>query len=1344
MPTAQVKQGFICNCIILNFASIVAFVHQWLEAVLSMLRFSLICLLLIFLQKLNFESTQVVGSTSVTTPSEKESFQYPPSPGGKTPSTLHPSTCAAVSTASSTTGTTVATTSVTTSSTTGVTSTMVVTTTTPATSLTSEGTTVSTAPGVSTTVVTCDTTATTSVTTPASVTAVPTTTKTIPATNATDTITTTSSLAPTTSNDSKVVHSLSVGAKKFTVTPVDESKLPSQAVTDDALKDKNLEEQPRSRAASTSRQISQDQLQTGDLSEVKSVPSQPEEKTVQTADASQLESTTVVQKEGAPSVTNEQQATGTQQSQPPVQSAHQSQPQQAGGAQPQRAPSMKSEYSIESLPSGYTSQESTVTRAKQKGQEHMDFENLKQKLDQLSGKQKPAAEGKPQGSLPTTPCNQIGVDPGQIPQTSVTLSSQQQVQQQTGQPIASQPKLTKEAQTVPTQQTVATSLPIQPNAATQQQVNVQHGQQIPASLGQVPLQHLGQLVHVSGQQLLGMNQQVVSQPSYQPSQLQHQVMQQQSQQQQQQQYINSQIQSQQAQQHNQALNYNTWHGGQNPLFQQPMTQTLQYLQQQQQIQQQQQHLQHIQNLLHQQQQIQQQLAAAGVYVPISQISLPLTDAPTMFNPRRQLEFGLDPQQPLQHAGSYPALVPNTLLSPPTNPLTSGPVRSTGLFSGIPPTVPDNYGTTPKVKRVERPADIHNLEQALIEKLHSHKRTTHAGVHHAGYVPAAGHDVLSVLSTPSTPGHLMQSAPVHNDPTHQTVPHLGVSPELVSTIPQHSQEYPEVQHATENEPEQKSVTAGAYVVSTDEKCTATEVNRDGVEPDSNTTVPEVATTEAKETVPDTTEQKKAGKSRFSVTIVQEDPLKPSAKVNSDASQEKAVKVDSGKDQEVAAKVTKRQVSKRGRFQVTTVKDPIGESVAAVKQEATVSKTETNQVGKNNSLESVKSELKDHLAPTTVSDKASSATSGSDYQATIDSTPTSGENSAENTAGSDITPALTKAVSTLAQQISQDSSVTKAPETKPNVDVTAKTISTVGLCTNVSMTRDGSSMVVSVTPMAGLGAVQSHQSVNPPLVAHMVADTLPQTPSLTSQHLSSHQHLIPQSCLASSSSTVGNSGMTLQQSLPHYQQAVGVPLVPSTVAATTAPNSANVSMHSWRKTSLPVVLEMSASDHNHVDVDEDFSSLTNVASHISSNYYHIRHHSLPCITHAENKPNSGRSNSCTGVFNPQAINNSNPSSSRSHHSALNVTHRDHRRQSAPAVHKSHTHNAQMRGNEYVAHDAGWSTGMHTEESCLAAHQIGSSFPNVYTSVPGSYMSAEVSSVLFHFCLYLLHAVYSCVNA
>ena len=1298
-----------------------------------MLRFSFICLLLFFLQKLNFESTQVVGSTSVTTPSEKESFHYPPSPGGKTPSTLPPSTCTTVAAAPSTIGSTVVTTSITTTTASGLTSTTASTTTTPTIGVTTEGAAINTTAVVATTAVAGDTTVatvTTSVKTPANVViTTPASTKSIPAMSDATSIT---------SVDGNVVQSPAVRSKKFTVTPVNESKLPQLITTEEVCTDKNVEEQSRSRATSTSRQICQDQLQISDLSEAKTVASQPDDKTtVLTADANQVDSTIVGQKESAPAMTNEQQPITTQQSQqPPLQAVQQTQSQQGGGTQPQRAPGMKSECSVESLPSGYTSQEGTVTRAKQKGQEHMDFENLKQKLDQLSGKQKPSAEAKPQGSLPTTPCNQIGVDPGQIPPGSIAVSMHTQ------QTIPSQPKHSKEAQAAPVQPVVPTGLPVQSNVSQQQQ---QH-QQIPATMGQVPVQHPNQLVHIAGQQVPGMNQQIVPQPVYQTTPLQQHVVQQQ-QNQQQQQLINSHIQNQpQVQHQNQALNYNTWHGGQNPLFQQPMSQTVQYLQQQHQLQQQQQHLQHIQNLLHQQQLIQQQLAAAGIYVPVNQLSLPLSDTQPVFNPRRQLEFGLDPQQSLQNAGSYPALVTATMFSPPTNPLTSGAVRPAGVVPGMPPAVPDNYGMHPRVKRVERPADIHNLEQALIEKLHSHKRTTHAGLHHTG------HEAMSVLSTPSTPGHLMQAASAHADPVHQMVPHLGVNQELISTIPQHSQEYPKVTSTTDNvlqttavdpkeESEQTNITADRNVAPTDEKSSIVEVTRDVAEPDNNGPAAEAVTPQKEQAGESSTskEETKSAKSRFSVTIVQDDPLKTSTKVSSEVNREKLSSVTSSKadssekDQEVPAKVTKRQVSKRGRFQVTTVKDPIGD---AVKQDQTVSKTETNQVTKNNSSESVKSELKDSLVPTAVSDKVSSATSGSDYQATIDSIPTSGENSAENTAGSDITPALTKVVSTLAQQINKDSSITKAREMKPSAD--AKIMSTVGPSTNVAMARDvhNSSMAVSTTPMAGLGAVQPHQSVNLPLVAHMVADALPQTPSLTSQHLSSHQHLMPQSSLTSSSSSVGISGTTLPQNLPHYQQTAvaGMPLAPSTAAVTTAPNTANVSMHSWRKSSLPVVLEISASDHNHVDVDEEISSHTLVASHICSNYHHLRHNSLPCLMHAENKLNSNRSNSYTGVLNPHAINNSNLSSSRSHHSALNATHREHRRQSAPAVNKVHVHSAQLQGGEYAVHDAGLSSSVHAEGSGSGptAHHIGSSFPNVYASQPGSYVSLEVSFICLFSCL------------
>ena len=1309
-----------------------------LASAVSMFKFSLICLLY-YLQKLNFESAQVVGSASVTTPSEKDIFQYPPSPGGKTPSSLPSTTDSTVTATPASCGPT------------GI------TTTTVTTSVTATGTDLSTTTTVTTTSATSDvisanvTTAAGTVfdgsTTPTlgTVTGGPvvttTTTKAIPITKTqTDVNTTAANSVSTTCVESKIVRSSAMGSKKFTVTPVDESKQIAPK-TDERQKEQNGEEQSQSRVTSTSRQIShesKEQTQSSESSESKSVPMPSDDRSTQGVDSTQNDVNTPIQKESVLPSTEQQTTISQQNQQPPAQTTQQSQP-QGGSTQSQRAPGMKSEYSVESLPSGYTSQESTVPRAKAKGQEHMDFENLKQKLDQLSGKQKPGAETKPQASLPTTPCNQAGVDSvqpsqvGQLPSgtpVSLSTSTHQQMQAPSGQTTVSQHKgyVGKELQPTTAQTTVIPNITSQANVPAHP-VSIQQSQQLPISAVQMHHQPGGHLPQVHGQQVQGVNQQIALQQVFQniPAQPHPQ-----------QQFAGPPVQSQQ-QQHNQALNYNTWHGNQNPVCQQPMAQTLHYLQQQHQLQQQQQQLQQLQNLLHQQQQIQQQLAAGGIYVPINQISLPhassLVDTHTMFNPRRQLEFGVDPQQHMHNTGGYPSLAANALLSPPpTHPLSSV-VRPTGALPGIPTVVPDQYATTPKMKRVERPADIHNLEQALIEKLHSHKRTTHLPGHHA-YVHAPGHDVASLLSTPSNPGQLLQGAPPQIDSASQLV-----NPEQIEAIPHQPQEYSDTPIAivsgvpndsasapnvTNDEAEQKALEAENGKVELSEEIS--EVNRDVVEPAINTVKTEDLSA--------ATDPKKSVKSRFSVTIVKDDPLKAHSKSDNTTSQEKVSagipsKSDSGEKEHKAvpslSKITKRQVSKRGRFQVTTVKDPFNDPATPVSQESSVGKTEHREVVRNNSVESVKSEAKDSLAPTSLSDRLSSLTSGSDYQRTLDSIPTSGENSAENTAGTEITSGLSKAVSTLAQQITQDSYTGKAPETKVSADTSARTTST-SVSSTVATTKDvqNCAMAVSTCQMAGLGAVHPHQSVNPPLVAHMVTDTLPH---LAGQHPSSHQHFISPSSLPSVNNPVGGSGTTLPHSVPPtFQQTAiaGAPLLPSTVAATNVPNSANVSMQSWRKHSLPVLVEMSACGSINVDVDDESFSHTSLASHMPSVCHHSRHNSLPCVMHAENKCNPHRSNIGTSVIHPQITNNSNLGSTRLHHSVLKTLHRENRRQSAPAVHSNLNPNAMMRGNEHVAHD-GFSAGVHAEASWLGYHR-GLSPPAVYA--PGSCVSMEVSYVFFYY--------------
>lgn len=1077
-------------------------------------------------------------------------------------------------------------------------------------------------------------------------------------------------------------------------------------------------------------------------------PAQAQQHKLSVSDAQQQPAISVAQ----PSQSQQQklsvpdaQQTGTQQQQKLTshdaqQPATQPQSQKAASSQPQRTPGVKSEASIESVPSGYTSQENTVPRPKQKGQEHMDFENLKQKLDQLSGKQKPVADGKSLSSLPSTPCNQIGIDPGQPTAGTVQSVGTSQQQSQSAQPVSAPLGSSGAAVALPPQSNV----PAHPSHAQVPTQNVLSHPGAPAAGVVQPQLHAPH--HPGSAQHPGV-------PSVQGT-FAHLP---------QQQHPPSVLGTTATDQHH-AANYNTWHGVQNPLFQaqvhpqalqhfqqptQSMSHALQYLQQQHHFQQQQQQLQQLQHLLQQQQQIQQHLAAQGIYVPMNQISLPHPSSTTdqqqsLFSIRRQMETaGLD-QFPMHQADSSPTMHPSSLVSPPQLPgAASGLVRPATLpILGI-----DPYGALHKARR-ERPADIHNLEQALIEKLHRHKPTGHlSGGPPLGYMPVTSHDVASFLGSPSIPAHLGHGAsahtdhgqlahgvPVHTDHAHQVLNAMEMNPDALHTAVTH--EPVTLPASTVTVSSQAEVPKAAKEET--ETTKAAEVEQESSGSKAPTTAESPVRTNERNV-----EGKKVAKSRFSVTIVKNDPLKLSGDTDSEKTgDDKAQKLGVDLSAEGASSPLKvlRQVSKRGRFQVTTVHDPSDEPVLPLVGRESVERKEVSAPPIPDQRQAADAEVKEEetmeeqlkQTPTTtssssLSDRVSSMTSGSDYQATVDSVPSSGENSAENTAGSDVASGLSVAATTLVQQAHHDSVAAVESTAAPRVsavDPVPKPVTTVGLPVGagagVVTPRDVyTAMAVSTSQMAGLGAVHPHQSVHSPLVAHMVADSAPHQHAhladLYAPGGAAGHHQFPQSCAA------GVSGLSQILSPQHQTVLTGVaPLPPSVTpaAAAAAPAGAGVSMHGWSKASLPAVVELSSCEHSPLCDEDEHASVARFspkALQPSSNAsVQSRHNSLPCLSHANGKSSiSAGASVVSSTRSPIRT-----GSSRSSHGSLsNAPLLETRRQSAPVVNVQSLSKTMLKSSEHASRDF---SGSMSGPGPTAAHVYARNSPT------GSSASDEVSQV------------------
>ena len=461
--------------------------------------------------------------------------------------------------------------------------------------------------------------------------------------------------------------------------------------------------------------------------------------------------------------------------------------------------------------SGYTSQENTVNRTRQRT-EQMNFENLKHRLDQLTGSQKHEAKGQGVGgvaagsqpsSLPTTPHFPPGTDASQIPgtQPQVTSSASSEgpnvsgsgtaivSQLPVGQPQGTQPPavLPQATQGQPIQsQTQPQRPPPQPNPQTTGPSYAQQVSQPQGTVQGVPVQpplHPQQAPTQSGGQQPGQTQltsvlqtvptavaqgvQAANVPLFQqfsPAHLlQAQYIQQQMQQQHQQQQLQQQYQQLLGQQllgqHLAQQQYS-----QQLLNQQPMSSTMATAQ------------------------IIQQAAAAQAAQQIAQqqrnaaVSQMLS-APNM-SPRRLVEVqahfdaGLSTSSGVVQPPQTLSFQPVSQQSPPHIPIsvssmyqTSTPSKtSAGLsMSGV--------DTASKPRRVDRPPDLANLEQALIEKLHGNRKG------HFHLVPTTPiHQYVHGQEMLATPGQLLPdqvafqhpNSPVAMTPVLMQGQHLGHS------------------------------------------------------------------------------------------------------------------------------------------------------------------------------------------------------------------------------------------------------------------------------------------------------------------------------------------------------------------------------------------------------------------------------------------------------------------------------------------------------------------------------------------------------------------------------------------
>ena len=408
--------------------------------------------------------------------------------------------------------------------------------------------------------------------------------------------------------------------------------------------------------------------------------------------------------------------------------------------------------------SGYTSQENTVTKSRARGAAHMNFEDLKQQLDQL--RQRPQTDsktvltnGSQPSSLPTTPHTSVELPQSSSVEAVPNVSSHVAVTTVTSQtsvgPVSAHPMTPRLPQPYPSQApsmtnvglisvNSATSQPLQPTFAQPQQL----GQTQPTSVLQtVPTAAMQSAApsmpapQALAQQLAQMQQSQQQQLHVRFMREQQQLQHQQHQQLQQYQQMLGQYQY--AQQQAAAQQYM----GQQALPNAVAAQLMQQAAAQQMAQQQMMAV----NALSP-----RKLAEAQASLDAGLIPPSLVSTSGVMHPPQTLSFQPASQQSPQQMSNVPSSIPNT---PPKS---------------VIPTSLSSEGSA-KPRRADRPPDLANLEQALIEKLHGNRK----GHFHLAPTTPLSHYVHGQEMT-TTPSHLVP----HHVGFHQANTPVGVSPVMM--------------------------------------------------------------------------------------------------------------------------------------------------------------------------------------------------------------------------------------------------------------------------------------------------------------------------------------------------------------------------------------------------------------------------------------------------------------------------------------------------------------------------------------------------------------------------------------
>lgn len=471
--------------------------------------------------------------------------------------------------------------------------------------------------------------------------------------------------------------------------------------------------------------------------------------------------------------------------------------------------------------SGYTSQENTVTKLRAQGKERMNFEDLKQQLDQLQTRYKPSAvesKGIPPGSqsssVPTTP--HVGAEQALVTSTSTdvqttvsastgpaintTQTPQPQGQQQQLQPQHPTTQANTAQQQVPAHQpqpahhpAPQTVQPQAPHQVHQQQVQQQQSTGLPVTAYHVPGISAQSLATLASREPSLSN--LVSSASHPSITSQHPNQVQPNQ--------VAQTQPTSVLQTVPSATHSTPYGNVSQAILQQLNQQYQsqyslgqaqlqaqYLHQHQQLQhQQQQHLQQYQHYLGQQYQIAQHQLAQQL-IGQHNIQNPMAAAQMMQQAQQQQMLAanvLSPRKINESQGHLDAgLIPTSLVSSssgimhppqtlPFQPMTQSthqlPLAT--LSSSVPSTPPKSVISTSAMSdnttKPRRPPDLANLEQALIEKLHGNRKSHfYLGPQTPMSHYVQGHDMAT------TPSHIV-AGHVNLPPANTPV---GVSPVLL--------------------------------------------------------------------------------------------------------------------------------------------------------------------------------------------------------------------------------------------------------------------------------------------------------------------------------------------------------------------------------------------------------------------------------------------------------------------------------------------------------------------------------------------------------------------------------------